>query len=116
MRRIMVNTFSPDCAVVASFSSDRATQRTRSWSMPPAPASEDRFASAVSYRAAIPPARPAGRFVQPKGEVGDPAGGDVGGHVELAAAHDAAVDHALARRGVEAPVGGRQAGVLKRGH
>src|ERR1035441_8731849 len=47
-------------------------------------------------------------------EVGDTAGADVGGHVELAAAHDAAVDHALARRGVEAPVGGRQAGVLKR--
>ena len=62
------------------------------------------------------PDRPAGRSVQLDGEVGDAAGGDVGGHVELAAAHDAEVDDALARRGGEAPVGGRQAGVLERVH
>src|SRR5205814_5865328 len=55
-------------------------------------------------------------FVQLDGEVGDATGGDVGGHVDLAAAHDAEVDHTLARRGGEAPVGGRQAGVLKRVH
>ena len=62
------------------------------------------------------PDRPAGPFVQLNGEVSDTAGGDVGGHVELAPAHDAQVDHALARRGVEASVGRRQASVLKRVH
>ncbi|HSS90121.1 MAG TPA: hypothetical protein VLL69_12450, partial [Streptosporangiaceae bacterium] len=60
------------------------------------------------------PDRPASSFVQLNREVGDTAGGDVGGHVELAPAHDAEVDHALARRGMEASVGGRQAGVLER--
>src|ERR1700761_8382166 len=131
MRRIIVNTFSPDF-VFESFSSERATRRTRSWSMPPESAPSPRLASAfwycvtirrVSSRSAAPmdrPARPthpppgAGR--PPGGGVGDRAGRDVGGHVELAPAHDAEVDHALAGRGVEAAVGGRQAGVLERVH
>ena len=90
--------------------------------MPSTPASEDRFASAVSYLRHHPagevplcrPDRPAGLSVQLDGDVGDAAGGNVGGHVELASADDAEVDHALARRGVEATVGGRQAGVLER--
>src|SRR5690242_18008244 len=118
MRRMTVNTFWPDCAVAAFFSSERATRRTRSWSMPSAPAPEDRFASAVSYLATIAPAssRSAGPSVKFNGEVSDTAGRDVGGYVDLAPAHNAQVDHALARRGVEAPVGGRQAGALERVH
>ena len=60
------------------------------------------------------PDRPAGLTVQLDREVGDAAGGDVGGHVDLAAADDAEVDHALPRRRVEALLGGRQAGVLER--
>ena len=62
------------------------------------------------------PDRPTGRSVQLDGDVGDAAGGDVGGHVELAAAHDAEVDHALACGGVELAVGGCQAGVVERVH
>src|SRR5580693_8950706 len=96
MRRIMVNTLSPDCAVIASFSSDRATRRTRSWSMPSALMSEDRFASAVSYCATIrrTRSRSAARIDRPAG--------------------DAEVDHGLARGAVEAAVRGGQAGVLER--
>ena len=62
------------------------------------------------------PDRPAGRLVELDGEVGDAAGGDVGGHVDLAATDDAEVDHALAGGGVEPRVGGRQAGLLERVH
>src|ERR1700761_3156781 len=120
MRRIIVNTFSPDF-VFESFSSERATRRTRSWSMPPVSAPSPRLASAFWYcvtirRGSSRSDGPAGRPVQLDREVGDPAGRDVGGHVELAPAHDAEVDHALAGRGVEAAVGGRQAGVLERVH
>ena len=90
--------------------------------MPSTPAPEDLFASAALVAGHHPagkvplgcPDRPAGRPVQLDGQVGDAAGGDVGGHVDLAPADDAEVDHALARRRVEAPVGGRQAGVLER--
>ncbi len=60
------------------------------------------------------PDRPSRPSLQLDGEVGDAAGGDVGGHVELAPADDAEVDHALARSRVEAPVGWRQARVLER--
>ena len=49
-------------------------------------------------------------------QVGDPAGGDVGGDVDLAAADDAEVDHGLPRGGVERVVGGREAGLLERRH
>src|SRR4029077_7806204 len=62
------------------------------------------------------PDRPAGSFVQLNGEVSDTAGRGVGGPVERAPAHDAQVDYALARRGVEASGRGRQAGGLKRVH
>src|SRR6202035_527314 len=59
------------------------------------------------------PDRLAGLFVQLDRKVGDAEGGDVGGHVELASAYDAEVDHALARRGIAATVGWGEAGVLK---
>ncbi len=96
--------------------------RTRSWSIP----STSGVGGPVRERGLVlghhpagevllgRPDRPADPSVQFDGEVGDAAGGDVGGHVDLAAAHDAEVDHALARRGVETAVGGRQAGVLER--
>src|SRR3954466_9600008 len=131
MRRIMLKTLSPAWVVVASFNSHLATRRTRSRSMPSMTASDERPASAVSYRATIRrarsrsaapvgrpagPARPAGGPVQLDGEVGDPAGGDVGGHVDLAAADDAEVDHATAGGGVEAGVGGRETGLLEHVH
>ena len=89
--------------------------------MPSTPTSDDRCASAVSYRATQPagevplccPDRLAGLFVQLDRKIGDAEGGDVGGHVELASAYDAEVDHALARGGMEATVGWGEAGVLK---
>src|SRR6202451_1455250 len=74
--------------------------------MPSTAASAGRFATAL-------PDRAAGLTVQLDREVGDAAGGDIGGHVKLAPADDAEVDHALPRRGVEALLGGRQAGVLE---
>src|ERR1700753_288591 len=118
MRRIMVNTFSPD-SVFESFSSDWATRRTRAWSMPSV--TVDRFAIAFSYWATIRlgrsrpalPERRAGRPVPPDGQVGAPPGRDVRGHVHLAAAHDAEVDDALPRGRGEAPVGRRQPGALQ---
>src|SRR3954453_4310959 len=140
MRRIMVKTFSP-LVVAASFSSERATRRTRSWSMPSTTPAGGRFARAVSYWAPIRrprprpaarigrrgprpahevalgrPDRPAGRSLELDGEIGDAAGGDVGGHVDLPAADDAPVDHAPARGRVEDGGGGGQAGLLQRVH
>ncbi len=80
-----------------------------------------RAASAVRYCSDHPAGelllggadRAAGRAVQLDGEVGDPAGGDVGGDVHLAAPHDAEVDDALPCGGVEAGVGGRQTRLLE---
>ena len=50
--------------------------------------------------------RAAGLVVELDGEVGDPAGRDVGGDVDLAPPDDAEVDDARAGRGVEPAVGG----------
>ena len=58
--------------------------------------------------------RAAGLVVELDGEVGDPAGGDVGGDVDLAAPDDAAVDDGAPGGRVEARVGRRQAGLLER--
>ena len=49
-------------------------------------------------------------------QVGDPAGRDVGGHVDLAPADDAEVDDRGPRGRVERVVGGGQAGLLQRRH
>ena len=62
------------------------------------------------------PDRAAGLVVELDGQVGDAAGGDVGGDVDLAPTHDAHVDHAGARGRVEAVVGRGQAGVLQGRH
>ena len=59
---------------------------------------------------------PSGGALELDRQVGDPAGGDVGGDLDLATADDAEVDHGLPGERVE-PVGGRsQVGVLERGH
>ena len=60
--------------------------------------------------------RAAGLVVELDRQVGDAAGGDVGGHVDLAATDDAEVDHAGAGGGVEARVGRGQPGLLERLH
>ena len=49
-------------------------------------------------------------------QVGHPPGRDVGGDVDLAPAHDAEVDDAGARCGVEPAVGGAEPGLLERRH
>lgn len=59
--------------------------------------------------------RAAGRSVELDGEVGDPARRDVGDHVDLAAAHDAHVDHAGPCGGREARVGRGEPGLLEGG-
>src|ERR1700760_95496 len=119
MRRIMVNTFSPD-SVFESFSSDWATRRTRAWSMPSV--TGDRFAIAFSYWATIRLARSrsAARIDRPAGPSSSTGRAAIrparvaGRHAPLGGAHDAEVDHALPGGGGEAPVGRRQAGVLER--
>ena len=112
----MVNTLSPDFSAAASFSSaagdpahqvvvDAVRRRRRT----------SRAASADSYRAtrrraSVPlrrPDRAAGLVVQLDGQVGDAAGGDVGGDVDLAAPHDAQVDDAPRARRRRSP--GRRA-------
>ena len=59
--------------------------------------------------------RPSG-VVELDGQVGDPAGRDVLGHVDLAAPHDAEADDAGAGRRVEAGVERAELGVLQRLH
>ena len=56
------------------------------------------------------------RLVELDRQVGDPAGGDVGGDVDLAAAHDAHVDDGLPCARVEPVVDRREAGLLELGH
>ena len=62
------------------------------------------------------PDRPRGLVVELDGEVGDAAFGDVGGHVALAPAHDALLDHGPTRGVGEGGVDRCQPGLLKRRH
>ena len=125
MRRTIVKTFSPDFADFDSSSSalrDGADELVALVLVEVAdaqvPRLDERAEPAdepVAELALGRADRAAELVVELDGQVGDALGGQVGGDVDLAAAHDAEVDDGAAGLGVEAVVGRREAGLLEPG-
>ena len=123
MRRTIVKTFSPDFADFDSSSSalrDGADELVALVLVEVADAQvarlDERAEAAdepVAELALGGADRAAELVVELDGQVGDALGGQVGGDVDLATAHDAEVDHGAAGLGVEAVVGGREPGLLE---